>query len=213
MNGHNQIFISNPVWYVGQKAINGIAWFMQNQAGHASQQQNLVLNVAKQGVFDLQGDGQARQVILTPVGNTQHGDQPIAAYWCPFVQGNVLPGFVDIPRYNPEHKFVFTAAMNGCALVVTASPVGSHMIRVYHHQHPDSAHINQLIQEQGPAVTSLIGFDDYGHVEQQDPAPNAFNFLYYRSGGWKFVLQPQTFNMITHDVALNPAILPKVLDV
>jgi len=213
MNGHNLVFRTDPTWYVSQRAINGVAWFMQNQANHANQQQMLVLNVAKQGAFDLQGHRQAQQVVLTPVGNVHHGDQPITAYWCPFVQGNVLPGFVDIPRHNPQHRFVFTAAMNGCALMVTASPIGPNMIRVYHHQHPGNAGINQLIQAQGQEVISFISFDDYGDVNQQLPAPNAFNFLYYRNGGWKFVLQPQTFNMVTHDVALNPAIQSQILDV
>jgi len=213
MNGHNLIFRTDPLWYVRNRAINGVSWFMQNQANHANQLQNMVLNLAKEGSFDLRGGGQAQQVVLTPVGNVQHGDQPIAAYWCPFVQGNVLPGFVDIPRHNPQRRFVFTAAMNGCALVVTGSPLGPNMIRIYHHQHPDDANINGLIQAQGQEVISFISFEDYGDAAQQFPAPNAFNFLYYRNGGWRFVLQPQTLNMLTHDVALNPAIPPKVLDV
>jgi hypothetical protein len=186
---------------------------MRNQANHVNQQRNIMLNALKQGNFDLQGDGLAQQVVLTPVGNVLQGEQPIAAYWCPFVQGNGLPGFVDIPRFNPQYRFVFTAAMNGCALMVTTSPLGPNMIRVYHHQHPGNAGINQLIQAQGQEVISFVSFDDYGNANQQVPAPNAFNFLYYRNGGWRFVLQPQTFNMVNHDVALNPAIQPQVLDV
>lgn len=213
MNLHNLAFRTDPTRYVRQRAINGVAWFMRNQGVQANQYQNLYLNMAKEGSFDLQGDGQARQVILTPVGNVTHHDQPISAYWCPFIQGNGLPGFVDIPTYRPRHRFVFTAAMNGCALMVTSSPLGPGMIRVYHHQHPGDLGINQLILQQGQEVLSFISFGDYGSINQQVPAPNAFNFLYYRNSGWRYVLQPQTFNMMTLDVALNPAIPPRVLDV
>ena len=212
MNGHNTLFRADPVWYIRQRAINGVAWFMRDQANQAHQMQALMLNNAKQGAFDLQGDGQTPQVTLTPVGNVLHDDPPIHAYWCPFIQGNVLPGFVDVPRINPPYRFVFTAAMNGCALVVTNSPLGPGMIRIYHNQHPGNQNINQLIHNQGQQIVSFITFDDYGDVNQQMPAPNAFNFLYYRNGGWRFVLQPQLLNMFTHNVALNPNIQTQIID-
>ncbi|WP_137936489.1 hypothetical protein [Chitinivorax sp. B] len=212
MNGHNALFMADPLWYIKQRAINGVAWFMRGQANRANQMQNTMLNTLKEGVFDLQGEGQAHQVTLTPVGQVLHGDQPIQAYWCPFVQGMVLPGFVDVPKVNPRCKFVFTAAMNGCALVVTESPLGANMIRVYHNQHPGNQQINQLIRNQGREVISFISFDDYGDANQQMPAPNAFNFLYYRNGGWRFVIQPQLFNMATHVVTLNPNIPTQISD-
>ncbi|MGJ7535814.1 MULTISPECIES: hypothetical protein [unclassified Variovorax] len=215
MNGHNQLFRADPVAYAQLRAINGVSWFMQNaqaQQNPAFAMQVLVLNTAKMGSFDLQGTAQALQVTLRPVGNVLHQDQPISAYWCPFIQGNVMPGFVDVPRHNPQHRFVFTAAMNGCALMVTNSPLGAHLIRVYHHQHPGQANINQMIQAQGQEVISYIGFDDYGHANQHIPLPNAFNFLYYRNGAWKYVLQPQLFDPLTNNVTLNGLIPSQVLD-
>lgn len=213
MNGHNLTFRNNPTWYVAQRAINNVSWFMKDQANSTNQQRNRVLNTAKSGAFDLLGDGQAKEVTLAPTGNTTHTDPLITAYWCPFIQGNVLPGFVDIPRHNPQHNFVFTAAMNGCALVTTTSPAGSNLLRIYHHQHPDSATINQLILAQGQSILSCIDASDYCRSDQKYPAPNAFNFLFYKEGKWKYVVQPQTFNMLTHEVALNPAMQPKVVDV
>ena len=159
MNGHNLTFRNNPIWYVAQRAINNVSWFMKDQANSINQQRNRILNTAKSGTFDLLGDGQAKEVILAPTGNPLHTDALITAYWCPFIQGNVLPGFVDIPRHNPQHNFVFTAAMNGCALVATTSPFGKNMIRIYHHQHPESVSVNQLIHAQGqilfPALASM----------------------------------------------------------
>ena len=87
------------------------------------------------------------------------------------------------------------------------------MLRVYHHQHPDSAHINNLIKAQGQTVISSISASDYCHNDQKIPAPNAFNFLFYKEGKWKYAVQPQTFNMLTHDVALNPGMPAKVVNV
>ena len=213
MNGHNLTFRSDPIWYITQRAINNVSWFMKDQANNINQQRNRILNGSKTGAFDLLGEGQAKQVALAPTGNPPHSDPLITAYWCPFVQGNVLPGFVDIPMHNPEHQFVFTAAMNGCALVTTTSPLGSNMLRVYHHQHPDSPHINNLIKAQGQTIISSINANDYCHRDQKIPAPNAFNFLLYKEGRWKYAVQPQTFNMLTHDVTLNPGMPSKILDI
>ena len=214
MNGNNLTFLSDPIWYIRNRAINNIKWFKQvhRSAGldrAAASNRVTALNVLKEGYFDLQGSAQDREVLLALVGDVGTGDRPISAYWCPFIQGNVLPGYVDIPRVNPVHHFVFTAAMNGCALVATHSPLGANMIRIYHNQHPDSAAINNLIAKQGQSMISIVKFDDYG----VDFAPNAFNFLYYRNGGWRYVLQPQILNMLTDDVGINNGIPQQVLDV
>ncbi|MGQ5521995.1 hypothetical protein ACUHMQ_01915 [Chitinimonas sp. PSY-7] len=220
MNGQNLAFITDPAWYIGQRAINSLAWFhFSNIREQQNNQLYMELIARKQGAFDLQEmkrskqDGlSSRQVILAPVRQGDIRDPVINAYWCPFIQGMVLPGYVDVPRRNPAHRFIFTAAMNGCALVVTESPLGAHMMRVYHHQHPGSQPVNDLIKAQGQEVISYIAFDDYGRDNGSLPAPNGFNFLYYRKGGWRFALQPQLFNMVTQEVWLNPGIQTSLLD-
>ncbi len=159
-----------------------------------------MLNVLKEGLFDLAGPIAANNVDLGVSGNHVHNDAPIRAYWCPFIQGNVLPGFVDVPRAQPDSPFVFTAAMNGCAFVITDSPNHGYF-RVYHHQHPDSAFIWNLIHQQGQVVRSFLGFAEYGVAANVAPnavaAPNAFNFLHYQFGMWSYVVQRQHFNMLT----------------
>ena len=71
---------------------------------------------------------------------SEGNDFAVASYWCPFLSGNAGVGYVDIPRSSPAHKFVLTAAMQGCWFVVTDTvPPDPGMMRVHHHQHPDDA--------------------------------------------------------------------------
>jgi len=212
MRGYNKSFLKDPISFSNKYALNNVAWFMGNQTDSMSRLRNVMLNESKMGNFDLQINICPNEVILAPVGNLFSGDPTISAYWCPFVQGNILPGFVDVPRSNPQHMFIFTAAMNGCALVTTESPLGSDKIRIYHHQHPGRESIDGFIKEQGGKIISSVTFSDYG-VEEQQPAPNAFNFLYHKDNEWLYVIQPQLLDMLSHKVTLNPKLTPKVMAV
>lgn len=122
----------------------------------------------------------------------------IDAYWVPYHAGEGLPGWADVPRRNPTHPFVFTAGMNGCAFVVTDSPLGGAYMRVYHNQHPDNQNVWQSIHGAGRPIISIANFDEYGGGPLGHGInPVAFNFLYYRNSGWNYVFQPQSFNALS----------------
>jgi len=138
---------------------------------------------------------------LTLSNQVVKNDVPINGFWCPFIQGNVLPGYVDIPRSNPKYLFMFTPAMNGCAFVIMNSPKGQGWLRVYHNQHPEMETVTHLItRNSGEERLSYFSFDEYG----TNSHPNAFNFLYYGNSGWRFVSQPQTINLVTREVGFRP---------
>jgi len=180
-----------------------VQWFRNAQHG-VNAQRNTLLGLLKLGYFDLVPAGGVNSVNLVVTGNQiMGGEQPIGAYWCPFIQGNVLPGYVDLPRRNPDYNFVFTAAMNGCAFVATDSPQGANFFRLYHNQHPDSNNIWTLIHNQNQEVRSILSFDDYGQANVANGIGNAFNFLFYRNSNWVYITQPQilTPNL---DVRMNP---------
>lgn len=119
------------------------------------------------------------------------------AYWVPYHGGTELPGFTDVPRKDPEPKFVFTAGMNGCAFVVTDSPKGPDLMRVYHDQHPNNPQVMNKILAVGQPVISRATYDDYsGGILPVGMNPVAFNFLHYHDGHWHYVFQPQSFNAL-----------------
>jgi len=202
MNGHNGQFLLDPLKYVGLRAVNNLTWFRRAilpANGATLGALNNGLSLAKTGYFDLQAVS-LDTVELAIVAGAGGGEAPIQAYWCPFIQGGGLPGWVEIPKANPPMRFMFTAAMNGCRLVVTDRSA-THF-RVYHHQHPDSGGplangIWTAIAQQGHEIVSHMGYDEYGVGQDFGRAPNAFNFLYYRNGVWNYVSQPQWFDMAT----------------
>jgi hypothetical protein len=81
--------------------------------------------------------------------------------------------------------------MNGCAFVMTDSPLGAAYFRVYHNQHPESNAVTAQIHAVTPNVIGFFGFDDYGTLQN----PNAFNFLFYRNSKWLICSQPQSLQM------------------
>ncbi|MGY2293700.1 hypothetical protein ACW9H6_28540 [Pseudomonas sp. SDO528_S397] len=210
MNGHNIAFVTNPTVYIGDTAINSVHYFQKKAPTDMMPD---FINLAKMGSFDLIGEPETAQVILTPVSQPKHNDVAIRAYWCPFIQGMVMPGFVDLPKYNPPMKFMFTAAMNGCALVVTETPGDNSKIRVYHNQHPHEATVNNFISSQGQPIKSLLVFEDYGRDTGNLPAPNGFNFMHYRNGGWRIFTQPQKLNLVTSEITLNRSMPCQIIDV
>lgn len=197
MNGSNGQFIRSPEIFVQASVINNIRWFQSAGRPEASINNSMIsmANRMKQASFDLvriEVSGGKNVYDLMLCNSLVRNDIPIQGYWCPFFQGNTLPGYVDIPRYNPMYQFVFTPAMNGCAFVVTNSPKGSDWLRVYHNQHPATHTVTDLIKKDSRGeLLSYFSFDDYGTKEN----PNAFNFLYYRNSTWMYISQPQAFTI------------------
>ncbi|AGB84015.1 hypothetical protein D781_3821 [Serratia sp. FGI94] len=193
MNGANGQLISSPKDFLEANVIDNINWLQE--AGRPSDSVNnrlvTMANSLKEASFDLvrsgTGSGLNRYDFRLCTDRTDN-DVPIRAYWCPFIQGNELPGYVDIPRHNPQYQFLFTPAMNGCAFYVTASPESKEMIRVYHNQHPDSELIKEKI---GSEPISTFSFSEYG----TESNPNAFNLMSYHNGEWNYISQPQQFTV------------------
>ncbi len=208
MRGHNSQFGSDPLSYITQRSVNNLTWFRRAvAAGNASQESALNNSLAlhKFGYFDLEAISISSVEFKVVASGVLDGDVPLGAYWCPFIQGGGLPGYVEIPKLNPVSKFMFTAGMNGCRFVVTDFSA-THW-RVYHNQHPDGGGeeanvIWALINGQGHNIVGHFGTDEYNPGDTFPP--NAFNFLYYRNGEWNFVSQEQTFNMLTLEVTRTP---------
>jgi hypothetical protein len=210
MNLRNINFINNPIGFLNNNTINH-RWFdehaqAQGQAPLAEREAVRVMDLAKFASFDLKPTATPAQVKFGVVSNQPVMDAPLQGYWCPYRNGNGLPGFVDVPRRNPDHKFVFTAAMNGCAFIITSSPLGGGYFRVYHHQHPGSAGINALIMAATPNVITVFPFEEYGNPHAAG-LPVAFNFLYYRNGGWVIVSQSTLMVPLT-GVITRDAVMP-----
>jgi len=214
-HGHNALFRNNFADYLDKVLIDNISWF---RTLPSITPQN-VMDGTKGGLFDLVGSGIKRAQLQIATGPIQ-GDVAIGAYWCPQTTAYNPAGWVDLPKHNPAHMFMFTPAMEGCALVVTDSPVANHY-RVFHHQHPDhgisltpdthnshlttgigsfAGNMNKLrgtmdiwanIRGQG-TILSILEYADYGVEGANGNTTNAFNFLAYRNATWMYVTQGQT---------------------
>jgi hypothetical protein len=207
MLGHNLAFKRDPFDYITKVSVNNLRWFRKavvdtRTLGPLSGN----LGLAKFGQFDLQIVSQGA-ADFNVIGASHASEPSIRAYWCPFIQGAGLPGWVDVPKSNPASPFVFTAAMNGCRLVI-CNRSATHY-RVFHHQHPDdrggpTAAIWAAIVASGGEIVSHFGWDEYGLPPGSLQSPNSFTFLYYRNGTWNFMSQPQTFDMHTLAVSRIP---------
>lgn len=214
MNNRNINFINDPIGYLNNNTVNH-RWFdehiQRRNLGNAPLAETAAVNllpIAKMGNFDFQptagAPGGRPQVKFATINNNPTMDAALTAYWCPYVNGNGIPGFVDVPRTNPTYNFVFTAAMNGCAFIITDSPLGGGHFRVYHHQHPGTAAIDNLILAATPNIITTFGFDQYGNGALAGlNLPVAFNFLYYRNGGWVIVSQATKMNAHTGVVEID----------
>jgi len=199
MNGMNEFFMRDPVRFLRDVCVDNKT--MQEGIGGAN---NIVrLNGAKSGVFDLviTGTHDQNQVRLTCVspeaGYEIQGDLKIEAYWCPFLSGGGLPGWVDVPRFNPESRLVLTAAMQGCAFVITDSPASAQYFRVFHNQHPEASSTWAAIQQSGVNSTiSTFSYEEYGNTipGAGGGMTNAFNILWKPPGKkWSYVSQSNRF--------------------
>jgi hypothetical protein len=212
MNGHNNWFKGDPLHYVRRRLVDNLR--MTSNPSTMAVQHGRLLDQLKFGYFDLNGSALDLIVRFNPIsgGGQRPVEMPLSAYWCPYKIGQEPPGFVDVAIRNPPHPFVFTGAMNGCALVVTPSPVAGHF-RVYHlHNAGTTANWNVFANT---TMIAALTHNDYGYANHEravDKISTSFNFLYYRYGKWNIVSQPQfvvaSDNSDTQTVRWNYAIKP-----
>jgi len=198
MNGLNKLFMDNPVWFLQKVCVDNQAM----QLGNAGAKTLSNLNQWKKGWFDLVpvGANSSNKVTLTNASPwSDHkviGDEPIKAYWCPFFNGGDLPGWVDVERVKPLHRFVITAAMQGCCFAITDSPISAKYFRVFHNQHPERGATWQSMQQSGVTrIISTLAYEDYGNPSGADGGmTNAFNLLWRPPGkAWSYISQSNRF--------------------
>ena len=181
MNGMNRLFETDPVAFLSRICVDNKAEMFRTDGLNAADMQ--ALNTAKHGTFDFDSPNSNVNVILAPstgvairriAAVAPVNDVGINAYWCPFLAGAANQiGWVDVPRRAPQHRFIFTAAMQGCCYVVTNSPASPQHFRVWHNQHPDTALSWQSISASGATtVYSQLTYQQYG-----GSLVNAFNIL------------------------------------
>lgn len=130
------------------------------------------------------------------LGDFHNTPNPIQGYFFPYLipPAEVGPpqnwnldrdfGHVDFPRLNPQIEFVFTGGMNGCAIVITESPLGRHYYRAYHYPSPGQYPYWRNRNRWPHTVLRWFGFETYGGREQFDAnnkliGMDAFVFLRY----------------------------------
>lgn len=194
MNGLNQMFQNDPVWFLKQRCVDNRTM----QVGIEGANRIAQLNVTKTGLFDLvpasgrPGENKVTLVDASPGSNhTIVRDTPISALWCPYLSGGALPGFVDVPRASPPTRLILTAAMQGCAFVVTSSPLGAQYFRVFHNQHPEMSSTWAAITSAGCTnVISTLAYEQY----EGGGMTNAFNLMWRApKKSWAYVSQTNSF--------------------
>ncbi|HGJ5859907.1 MAG TPA: hypothetical protein ACHBX6_09450 [Arsenophonus nasoniae] len=206
MHNYNDQFKSNPLQFIANNTINNIIWFQRavSSAGTYEQKQWIEMcDTNKKASFDLQVHNKQQNTFELALSNPlSNNGSAIDAYWCPFNQGTEYCGFVDVPRINPIHNFIFTPAMNGCSLDIANSPINKDFIRIFHNQHPNNKKINDFIlaNTDDDKLIHTFNFAQYGTPNH----PNAFNFMFYSHSHWYVISQPQQIDMLTLNVTFRP---------
>jgi hypothetical protein len=147
----------------------------------------------------------------------------VRGYYFPYKFGTINSvadiGWVDVPKKNPEHKFIFTGSMQGCAIVVTESPAGNDKLRIFHYQSasdnpkyvPTSVKYTSaagygekfnIMQGQGKRLAGFndtqiyLWFGDYEYGAHQSPEVGAFNFLHYDDKEAYWTINSLPVNMV-----------------
>ncbi|MFD4560726.1 protein-glutamine glutaminase family protein [Streptomyces sp. NPDC058469] len=132
----------------------------------------------------------------------------VAAHYVPYLPGSTTDpeaniGHADIPvrggeGFSPD--FVFTAAMNGCALVVTEG-TREGALTVWHYQSPNGA-INGAAAEvfRGERrPLEWFGFRDYMWNPDPKGLPEATNMLWRGPDGWEILSQANHTGLFSAD--------------
>lgn len=198
----NRFFLMDPIGFVNGNAINQIGWYQKYASNFAEMKIIKSFDDNKYGFFQFTKAPKMNEAEFTPVGGGCAGDLTLSAYWCPYLTGIGLPGYVDFSAVNPERNFIFTAAMSGCSLEVTRTPNRPGMLRVYHNQHPTSKIVRDKVLAQGEPILKSITFDDYGRSTVGNSFPNGFVFLHYSNDGWQLVAKSQYYELSGKEVAV-----------
>lgn len=218
---YNQMFINMPLKFIDTYVVDILKWL-------EAQNNPFAPNLEGKRIIQVANDSKTCHADFDPLdGFLGFGVDTlqfrmldaggIDAYWVPYHSEVGLPGYADVERVNPVYHYVFTPGMNGCAWVVTGSPLGANYMRIYHHPHPErkegqitrvvngqdvvvnvvdgtSDAIWQAIRDEGQPILKTLTFAEYnGGPLPTTQAPVAFNFLYYQPTirTWNFGFQPQ----------------------
>ena len=120
-------------------------------------------------------------------------DSAIKAYYCPYKSVSMIGGdgdvpYVDIPKQNPDIKFVFTGGLTGCSVIVVDYSGGTY--RVYHDSRPDIGAGKVTYQTKN--IVAKVEFASYKYSLGGRDTGNAVAMLYYVNNKWRFTAQKQT---------------------
>ncbi len=191
MHGLNTSFATDPASFLAARPVNVSAILPRTVAAGGAVSTSPMIDTIKYGAFDLSADGGQAWLREASLTAATGGDQALVAYWCPFAQSNGKAGFVDIPKTKPATDYVFTAAMNGCSLIVTASDKPD-CFRLHHHQHPGG--VSRAIVNAASGITERAIVFEFAEVDYNTPATagtffQTFNFLRFEAGKWKLYSQ------------------------
>lgn len=190
MNGLNTSLLADPAAFLATRPVNVSGILPRTVSAGGAPATTPMIDTIKYGAFDIVPDG--GQVWLREASGALNaaagGDQALIAYWCPFAQSNGPAGHVDIPKTKPATDTVFTAAMNGCSLIVTACPGKADHFRLHHHQHP--AGTSRAIVNAASGITEGAIVFEFAEADYNTPATvggffQAFNFLRFTGGRWR----------------------------
>ncbi|MDE1461045.1 anthrax toxin-like adenylyl cyclase domain-containing protein [Spartinivicinus poritis] len=162
--------------------------------------------VGKSGYFkfDLSHrNGLQLKWVSTPSSTSIENGEVFGAYYLPYTgagpQGQHVP-YVDIPKQNPEHNFLFTGGLNGCSVIVCKHPTDATKLRVYHDSDPEGNNLKTGETKPYSNEDILVRLDEsiydahyaVSHVTdglpvgQQPRSYNGVAFLYYdqNTGEW-----------------------------
>ena len=191
MNGLNTSFMTDPASFLANRPVNVSAILPRTLAAGGQVSTSPMIDTIKYGAFDISQDGGQVWLREASLSAATGGDQALVAYWCPFSQSNGKAGFVDIPKTKPLTDVVFTAAMNGCSLMVTAAAKPENF-RLHHHQHPTGTS-RAIVNTASGIVETAVVFE-FAEADYNTPATvggffQAFNFLRFQAGRWKLYSQ------------------------
>lgn len=157
MNAITTQFVVNPLRFVGD---------------------NTVVNHNMLPPFGAQG---SEWFTLDQVGRNYHlracpATEGFTAYYLPYIQaGAGGEACIDVPAIGPDHRFVITGALNGCAVVACRMNDGT--IRFFHQAGGVGYVRSDVIAE---------------IIYERDYSPNAFCFAWHNERQWILVCQSQS---------------------
>ena len=180
MNNLNSQFIYNPIRFAETHTLDLLKLDYDLLESYPGCKAFDILNAQKDGLVI------PDEVYLKPVplDYKYDNDTPLHAYYLPYISMNsqdAYAPYIDIPRYKPDKKFLFTGTLSSCSIVL--KDIGNDMLRVFHDSRMNSSCFYDNI-------VAKIDFDDYKNYEINNGMASMF-MHFDRYQGWLLYSQKQ----------------------